>query len=226
MPLGGGTALPVRYLKAYQKSKDSDLANAIDQVRAVARDGMNREIKIAYQNYKVKYDKFVASSKQKVSLKASPRRKQAEDDIASMYPNEVQVIEQVYDGTPNPNGGKSQVEQWNNSVYPDVNQFNLTAAAIGSAYGIIADPSLKLKLKASDQEFDPAKPGPTTEVAAMKPFDRIRLRQEVTAAVLKKKAQLNAMTNLLRNNVDRGRRDNMRAEYNKLQPLPSFHPPK
>ena len=95
MPLG---SMAEKIISAYQKKKDTNLAKAIDRLKAVSKNSLNKQLKSKYQDFKINYARMDAKWKTLPELKASVTDKLSEAEHDKLWGEHVRVVDQyVYD---------------------------------------------------------------------------------------------------------------------------------
>lgn len=95
MPVG---SMAEKIISAYQKKKDTNLAKAIDRLKAISKNSLNKQLKTKYQDFKINYARMDAKWKTLPDLKASVTDKLSETEHDKLWGEHVRLVDQyVYD---------------------------------------------------------------------------------------------------------------------------------
>ncbi|SFE55890.1 hypothetical protein [Spirosoma endophyticum] len=175
-----GVPVTMEMYDAFISEKNNELAEEIDKVKRLMKDAMSRNIKSKYQEYAVQYEKFASKARQGEAIKNSIRNAGLKQDITTLFGDFAKVTGVYY----YPSSNQKIFEQ---GVDPSLT-FAMTAAAIDLNNG----DALRSKQALSSAEFDPSD-RTSTELVAMTPYERMKLRQQVSKEVMKRKRALMAI---------------------------------
>lgn len=203
-----GVPVTMNLYDAFISEKNNELAEEIDKVKRLMKDAMSRNIKSKYQEYAVQYEKFAVKARQGEAIKNSIRNAGLKQDITNLFGDFAKVTGVYY----YPASNQKIFEQ---GVDPSLT-FAMTAAAIDLNNG----DGLRSKQALSSTEFDPSDKQ-ATELVAMSPYERMRLRQQVSKEVLKRKRALMAIVATSNANMQLKFRKRNQKSYSNQITLPS-----
>lgn len=90
MPIG---SMAEKIISAYQKKKDENLAKAIDRVKVLSRNSLNKQLKTKYQDFKVNYARMNAKWKSLPELKNSVADHLSESEYDKLWGEHVVVMD-------------------------------------------------------------------------------------------------------------------------------------
>ena len=93
MPIGSAAE---KILSAYQKKKDENLAKAIDRVKVLSRNSLNKQLKSKYQDFKINYARMNAKWKTLPELKNSVADHLSQAEYDKLWGEHVRVIDEYY----------------------------------------------------------------------------------------------------------------------------------
>ena len=93
MPVG---SLAEKIISTYQKKKDKNLAEAIDRVKQVAKNSLNKQLKSKYQDFKINYARMDAKWKTLPDLKNSVADHLSQTEYDKLWGEHVRVIDEYY----------------------------------------------------------------------------------------------------------------------------------
>ena len=203
-----GVPVTMEMYDAFISEKNNELAEEIDKVKRLMKDAMSRNIKSKYQEYAVQYEKFASKARQGEAIKNSIRNSGLKQDITTLFGDFAKVTGVYY----YPASNQKIFEQ---GVDPSLT-FAMTAAAIDLNNG----DALRSKQALSSAEFDPSD-RTSTELVAMTPYERMKLRQQVSKEVLKRKRALMAIVATSNANMKYKLRKLNQKSYSQQIALPS-----
>ena len=93
MPVG---SLAEKIISKYQKKKDENLAKAIDRVKQLSRNSLNKQLKSKYQDFKINYARMNAKWKTLPDLKNSVADHLSQTEYDKLWGEHVRVIDEYY----------------------------------------------------------------------------------------------------------------------------------
>lgn len=93
MPVG---SLAEKIISKYQKKKDENLAKAIDRVKQLAKNSLNKQLKSKYQDFKINYARMDAKWKTLPELKNSVADHLSQTEYDKLWGEHVRVIDEYY----------------------------------------------------------------------------------------------------------------------------------
>lgn len=163
-----------KILSAYQSEKNKDLASAIEAVKTTVKVAMTTQLKVRYQNYKVKFEKSIAGTRQKDAIKHSTTENRISVAKSQTLPRANALLDEF---------GLSPAKlDMLRSVDP-----NLAASINGAVSALAASDVVDAKLAVANQEYTA---GGASEVVQLTPYQRVMLKRDADRRM---QAQLSAL---------------------------------
>lgn len=163
-----------KILSAYQATKNSDLASAIDAVKTTVKVAMSTQLKVRYQNYKVKFEKSIAGTREKDAIKNSTTENRISVAKSQTLPRANALLDEF---------GLSPAKlDMLRSVDP-----NLAASINGAVSALAASDVVDAKLAVANQEYTA---GGASEVVQLTPYQRVMMKRDADRRM---QAQLSAL---------------------------------
>lgn len=192
-------AIAEKILTKYQESKDKKLAKKLSELREAWKQGQARLNKIAYQDFKIKYEFAKNMNAAPRSVAKSERLARSHQEIKGIYPSGVGAVLEVYD-----EGGP--IQQLLNRTYGKRGDY-LDYYGVGAAYGILGDTQpVKARQALTAQE------GKTTFTS---PFQRIQLQRRSHQEARDRNAALRSLQTQLHTAVKLQRQKEYRENLSK-----------
>lgn len=188
-----------KILTKYQETKDKKLAKKLGELRQAWKQGQARLNKIAYQDFKIKYEFARNMNAAPRAVARSQRQAQAEEEIKAIYPSGVGAVLEVYD-----EGGP--IQQLLQRTYGRRGDY-LDYYGVGAAYGILGDTQpVKARQALTAQE------GKTTFTS---PFYRMQLQRRNHQEASDRNVALRSLQTQLHTAVKRQRQLEYRESLSK-----------
>lgn len=188
-----------KILTKYQETKDKKLAKKLSELREAWKQGQARLNKIAYQDFKIKYEFARNMNAAPRSVAKSERLSRADQEIKAIYPSGVGVVLEVYD-----EGGP--IQQLLKRTYGQRGDY-LDYYGVGAAYGILGDTQpVKARQALTAQE------GKTTFTS---PFHRMQLQRRSHQEARDRNVALRSLQTQLHTVVKRQRQKEYRESLSK-----------
>lgn len=189
----------VAILETYQKKKDEKLAEAIDEVKKVAKKAISTQLKLGYQNYKVDYERQTANTRLGIPLRNSQTEAVAQNRMTGLYGNYVDVVEVFYNNADD--------HDLIRSYDPNAGYY-----LIGTAAFLADTKTLEAKLALANRQYNrSAQNG--GEIASMSAYERMLLKREVQAEARSRQASLYQMQQMTRQMLYRKQKIQARQQY-------------
>jgi len=196
-----------KIMSIYQKKKNRNLANKIDEVKDVAKDALSRQLKIRYQDYKVEYERFSAHARSPTEVKNSITGQMATAKMGDLWGGHVGVVEEFY----NSPAKKSLIED----SYQHMGYY-----IIGTSAGLAKTEDLKAKMAIANREYNPTGGG-NAEIAGYSPYERMMMKQEIRREALNRRSALIGLQGATRAVVTQKQREMQMKRYGRTIKLPS-----
>lgn len=164
-------------MDAYIELKNGQVADEVDKLKNLTKDALSRQLKLRYQDYKLKYEKLYGKARNVAPVKNSVTGNALAADMRNLYGDYVYVVDGFYKKA----GGKLLKAQDANDV-----EFNLISTAIE----LSNDQSMKAKLAIANTEYDPSQENPSGEVTTRSVYDRMMIKRQLAQEILQRKAAL------------------------------------